>query len=293
MSTKALDVSTIFHALSVLEAEFLGKERKWRTHNPTQEYLFELYAENKKALELLKGLIAKASTDWTVLNAFLQEHGFDPMFERPLDGIGAVSILDMMVKWLNGAFNTTIHSDRKDYPGFEIPHEGHETFECDHMGFEWMTSLKTESGDSLWLAMPDQEPRDAEDLLTMAFSAMECDRRPKELVSTVSLPEVEFDIKPDLGFLIGADTTSNSGEYWYVSEAHQQFKFRMNKEGARAKVATGIGMLRGGVSNEPRPLIFYKPFLGWFTQKAAPTLPIAVFYADRDSWKKAGDLDSL
>jgi hypothetical protein len=66
----------------------------------------------------------------------------------------------------------------------------------------------------------------------------------------------------------------------------------MNEEGARARVATGISMLRSA-SFAPVKLIFNRPFYGWFTQEGIE-LPMAVFYADFDSWTEpAGSLDEM
>ena len=80
------------------------------------------------------------------------------------------------------------------------------------------------------------------------------------------------------------------GQWWYIDQAFQQFMLRMNEKGARAKVATGIAMRKGGPLG-PAVLHIDRPFVGWFTQQGAPELPIACFYADYDSWRKVASLD--
>lgn len=68
----------------------------------------------------------------------------------------------------------------------------------------------------------------------------------------------------------------------------------MNEKGARARVVTGIVMLKGIMPMErPKPLIFDRPFYGFFLQDGVP-IPLACFYADYDSWKEpAGSLEEL
>src|SRR5512141_2006700 len=98
--TKGLDVITIFHALLGLE-EFLGKDRIWKhAFGEEQKHLIALFYMYKSEVLKLRDLKAKASPDWGTLNAFLQENKFDPMFDGPFDGIGVVSILDKLLKWL-------------------------------------------------------------------------------------------------------------------------------------------------------------------------------------------------
>src|SRR5512146_1506006 len=103
MTTQAIDVVTVFHALEALENSFLGRDRAWRTGNTLQTVVFELYKRNKGLLSKLTGLKAKASVDWMELNNYLTANKFDPMFDGPLNGIGAVSILDLLVEWLKEA----------------------------------------------------------------------------------------------------------------------------------------------------------------------------------------------
>jgi len=295
----AIDVVTMFRALAELEEEFLGKGRTW-THTTTdQKIIFELYRRYMPALSRLTRIKSKASTDWQVLNDFLVADNFDPMFNGPLDGIGAVSILDMLVNWLvEAGICNILGNDSAKHIGFEIPAHGRQVYTP--TGFKSpLVGLETKSGDLLWLAIPDQVPVDLVDMIRIAFTAMSrpsviSRRQSPDVITTVQVPEVKFDVKPDIApLLVSAFTFDEARSRWYIDQAMQQFKFAMNKEGARAKVATGIAMRKGISLNEPKPLVLNQPFMGWFTQPGAPTLPIAIFYADYGSWQAAGDLRSL
>src|SRR5688500_14631377 len=102
MATKALDVVTILHALSVLGNEL--KTKGWNAKNEQQRQIFIWLEEHQELLAKFTGLEAKASRFWEELNAYLTERGFDPMVQpfAPELGIGVVSILDKLVHWLNG-----------------------------------------------------------------------------------------------------------------------------------------------------------------------------------------------
>jgi len=306
MSTKALDVTTIFHALETLEKRvklqsgfqnsvvdmktYLGSGREWSTDSPEQEWAFGLYRRFYDVLGRLHSLKSKASTDWEVLNAYLVANGFDKMFDGPLDGIGAVSILDMLVEWLHTATLCDIYGmDRSTYPGFKIPVAGVEIYQVE--GFDMpLARLATKSGDPLWLLMVEKEPATPIDAAKTAFAAIGALRELDRRFAGVEVPMVDINIKPDISFLCGANTTAADGQWWYIDQAFQQFVFKMNERGARAKVATGIAM-RKGVSFGPTVLHINRPFVGWFTQQGVPDLPIACFYADYDSWKQVASLD--
>lgn len=284
--TMAVDAVTIMRALLELEKQFLGKGRVWSTtDDPAQILFFSLYQKHLDRLEGLENLIARASTDWMELNGFLRDNGFDPMFDRPLNGIGAVSIIDMLIEWIHQAQLCTIYGrDGVDHVGFEIPISGRRVFKT--APGTLLVELLTNSGDSLWLVHDSQfsTPSDLFELMSYAFLPDRLLVEVSRQFAEVQVPEFGFDLKPDIGFLKNASTTDQTGQFWYIYEAKQEFRLRVNHEGARVKIASGIGMRKGIDLSEPRQIVFNRPFMGWFTQKSAPDLPIAVFYADYDCW---------
>lgn len=298
MATNALDIATIFQALSTLEDEFLGSGRFWLAHSDRMQKLLMLYVEFKEVVRRIHGLKAKASTNWEELNQWLVSERFEPLFSEFV-GIGVVSILDKLIQWLEGnAVLCQIHgADGQDHPGFELEPAG--AVVCRVDGFlGQLAKLKTKSQDTLWLYLPyrdepyREEPLTGLDMVEMAIEIHTAAKERDERYAGVQIPKVDFSIKPDVSFLIGLDTYDRKDDYWVIAQAFQQFKFRMNEEGARARVVTGIAVLRS-LRTAPTQLVFDQPFYGWFTQ-AGVDLPMAVFYADFDSWKEpAGTLDEL
>ncbi len=294
MKTFAIDVTTIFRAFKELEDEFLGSNRSWTPKNEEQEFVFKLYDRFRDVLDLLEGLKAKASTDWETLNKFLVDDSFSPMFNDPLDGIGVVSILDMLVKWLMEARICQIQGmDKQEHLGFEIPKGGRNINLVGGLASP-LVRLSTKSGDSLWLTMPKKKPTGSMDLLRSAFSSMNKVHVPDVSYTSVRVPELSFDLRPNISFLQGAGTIDDRERDWYIDKAKQQFKLKISREGARVKVATGLDVVRAySMATRPIPLVFNRPFIGWFTQTRVPNLPIAIFYADYDCWQEAGDLEDM
>jgi hypothetical protein len=120
---------------------------------------------------------------------------------------------------------------------------------------------------------------------------------PRAPISTLDggtiIPMLEIDIEPDISWMKGLFTDNSRDGYHQIVQAFQQFKLRANEKGARVKVATGLGTARGGALPK-QPFIFNRPFIGFFTQADDPTIPMAAFYADTDSWRQpSGTLEEL
>ncbi|NTW13815.1 MAG: hypothetical protein HGA31_02160 [Candidatus Moranbacteria bacterium] len=288
--TMALDFVTIMRALLELERAYLGQGRIWQAKNQPQKRLIALYALFRDQLEGLHSLKAKAATDADVLNTFLAENGFGPMFDALNGGIGVASILDMLIEWVETGEKCDIDSAGTKYPGFEIKKDAFEAFEVPG-NIAPLLRLKTKTGDSLWLHIPNAVPETAFDMACSVFDLMRNRKSLAHSYTSVKIPMVDMDIEPDLSFLIGMGTVDESGNEWSVSEAIQRFKLRMNDKGARAKVATGI-VMRGVSFTLKNAYVVDRPFLVWMTQGES-TLPLAPTMAGRDSWKATSGFEDM
>lgn len=293
MATRALDVLTILHALNVLDGEL--KTTGWNAKNPQQKQIFEWLTEHRDLLARVTGLDAKASRFWEELNQFLTDHKFDPMVE-PFDpdmGIGVVSILDKLVKWRNGpGAKVQIETEQGECPGFELPAQGVNIFEVAGYPGSYLLELLTKSDDTLWLFVHGDTNLHGLDMVELSMDVMSRARKTPMRKSMFGQGEywafagaqvlmLDFDVKPDISWLLNADTHTESGEYYFIAQAAQQFKMRMDETGARVKVATVIVTMRG-ISEEPKVFVLNRPFYGWWTQNGL-NLPMAAFFADWDS----------
>jgi hypothetical protein len=178
-----------------------------------------------------------------------------------------------------------------DYPAFQLPRSGATIFTVD--GFDNpLACLSTKTGHMLWL-MKSDEPNSGIDLALNAQRVITAPRRLDNNWSAgATIPTLDFDVQPDLSWMLNFSSVTADGGGHAITQAFQQFKLRLNDKGARVKVATGFAT-RGGPSG-PVPYTFDDPFMGFFTQPGHDELAIAAFYADVDVWKKpAGSLEEL
>lgn len=294
MATHALDIVTILKCIKEAEDKFLGEGRKWGTKDEKQTLIFKWYAKYKNVLNKIIGLDAKASEDARELNDFLKSKGFAPMFhELTSNDIGVASILDKLVKWLQGTAQLVdiVAENRQTYPGFELPKEGTRIFETSR---GLLAELKTRSNDTLWLLLPSRGiALEGLEMVKMAFELMSQEHAPARYYAGAKIPMLDFEVKPNINFMNGVDTYDQQGAYWFIAQAFQAFKMRMDEEGARVKVATGMRLFTASIPVKVK-LVFNRPFYGWWTQDGLEELPIAVFCVDYDSWRKpAGRLEDL
>lgn len=288
MSTQIFDVTTIVLAVHVAERDFLGLGRTWQPANDAQRRFLELYARFREDVTGMEDLKAKASKDIGILNAFLRENGFDIQLNPIPDpeGFGVVAILDRLVKWLVKGEERTIKVGVKEHPAFRLE-QGVSFFTINDQP---AVCLETQSGDKVWLTFADQELSGLA-LTDKIFGLTIAQKRPKYEYKGVVIPEVLINQKPDITFLLNMGTHDPQGQYWFIQQALQQAKFAMNKEGARIKVATAIGVMRG-VAMEKPDLVFDRPFYLWIMGREGSGLPVAMMYVDVDTWQKA-DLNAL
>lgn len=282
MTTHVMDVVTLMKALNMLERTYLGPGRTWGTANAEQERFFYWYNQFAGALPSLSGLIGKADISATALNAFLAEHGFDPMFREPLDGIGGVGIIKMLLEWLyRGTDSRLTALNGGNYASFDLPESAFGAYSVPGYSTP-LVKIATKGGkQDLWALQMDEVA--GFEMLERAFWLANFHTgRPLEY-NKLRMPVVDIHGKPDVSWLVGADTFDANGGYWFVAQAMQEFKFRMNAVGAKVEVASGVVMRKCAITSDL--LTFDGGFLFFATQSAVPNLPIAVGYADFDSFQ--------
>jgi len=292
LSTQIIDPATLVAALLKMGDE-IGSDKGW-TMSPgekgeRQRRLLDLYSDvDRSLLEKLLDLKAMTSRNHEELNAFLVKHGFEPCF-RPLgtDGIGVATLLDMVMEWYVPASVAQVYCniDSKFHRGFKLPAHGVRIVDVEGYN-KPMAQLVAKNGTTLNLIMVD-EPTDAMTMMEQVEQLLAAPTRSNNGFAGVELPTVEVDTRVNLDWLLGMEKNG-----YRIDQAFQLVKMRINEEGARIKAATGLGASRG-ISLEPEPLVFDRPFLGFFTTVDCP-LPIGVFYADLSSWREPqGNLAEL
>jgi hypothetical protein len=308
MSTTALDIATVLQALILIEGK--NKARDWQSINREQEMIFAWLKDYREMVGKITGLEVLVSNSCQELNQALSAHGFLPEMKNfgPLD-FGVVAILDKLVKWLDGpADETKIRVVGEEFPAFKLPESGVNVYKVEGFPAANLLELFTNTDDKLWLFVEKNQRKEnlfGLDLPLLSFEVMAAKRKiaesarlfselkggQKPAFSGAIIPKIDFDIKPDISFIVGASLGKDDPG---IGQAIQQFKFRMDQFGARVKAATSMNYI-AFLDNElkPPPFIVDRPFYGWWTQGDIG-LPIGAFFADHDSWKEpAGSLEKL
>lgn len=281
-----LDAATLGTAFHLLGETIGGGD--WRVTwgdsaaRSVQRRWLSWFEANKPAVERLKDIKAKISVSADVLNEFLEENGFEPLFKEIENGVGVAAIMDMLVKW---AVPGTLVDMPVSLPvggrpepryvrSFKMPKRGFELYMPD--GYDLLVRLHAEDGSSAWVAMMDQP---ADQLALVETASKLLDRRSGELdyrFTDVVVPVVEFEETMSLDWLLGLGRGAHQ-----IQQAFQVVKWRLDEEGARVEAATGLATERGMRIEEP--LRIDRPFLLFLTQPGS-NIPVGVTYVTPDRW---------
>lgn len=281
MATLALDVVSVMQALMGAEEYFLGSEQTWQGDNASQVAFLNIYSRMKaNLLADIPGVKGLCSANSNELNRFV---GY--LLFGPFEGLGIATVVDKTVEWLHSPGEITeVVTQNGLFPAFEIPSSGYQMF---WVGSNVLIKFFTKSVENFWLfaQQTPTPPVSPLDMFQMAISVMTGKR--EVLVSSfpsVTVPMVNFQTEPKVRtFTVGIEAIDEGGEVWTIDEGRQQFRFRMSREGAKAK--TGASGVPPKYYDGPLTVVINRPFYGWFTHGDC-YFPIGVFYADFDSWKK-------
>lgn len=304
-------VAPILSALCGTE-DILGPDRQWRPQNAHQERIVKLL----KLRNQLNVFFQKATeggidhkelrywVDWVAenLNKILKEEGFDIQLEDFGPGeFGVVSILDVLVEWLTKGEEDEVFFGNVAYPAVrmncfgEVDGEYTQLVEVLHSSVhpEPIGMIHTKTGDRVYMSVAgvDSPPEGFElydNIKRVRAGIMHiCDRWDGML-----FPMVDLDDRPDISWLSGMNTVSESGDYAEISQALQQTKFKMNQYGARVKSAVAIEIVLSAARDEPEWLVIDEPFYLWI-ERDGVSFPVVGMYVDPSDWKNPGNLQDM
>jgi len=286
----ALSKALLFLQLPVAPAQFTP------VLEIQNEFIYTYFAKGYDKLNAFddQELRSWASTDANELNAILKKEGFAIELEQfGQDGFGVVSILDVLVKWLEKGKKSTIDADGKQYDAVKM-HEGFIVYSSPHHPYP-LLCVSTKSGDQVWMTIAD-EPLPGFRLLEKINDI----KKDIQLVhyDDVKFPMIDYDQENDISWLLGLKLLST----YRISQARQQTKFKMNEEGAHVKSAVALGFEKCCIRQISKHLVIDKPFYLWIERptvvfdqqikRVAPNLPFPILagYFDTDCWKNPGTL---
>jgi hypothetical protein len=277
--------STMLPVLGCFKAagEFIGKPLEFEAINNAQGAFLALFQDKLPEVDkLTEELKSLADKDVGVINAFLKEHGFDIQLDPVSDGFAVASILDVLVKWLGEGKKTTIRNG--NYPAVKLK-EGVSIFMGPHGNP--LVAVETKSGDIVFMTVVDEVPEDVFAVQALVDQMTASKATPwRGNNKGVIFPMVNYDQQIDISWLCGLKVHPE----WYVQQALQQTKFRMNEIGARAQSAVAMTMRCASAMAEPKPIVIDRPFLLWIDRQGVDTPLFSGIFAE-DVWEEPEGLD--
>lgn len=270
----------------------LNRQVNWTPSNEDQYQFLKRFIEAKKVVDTLgDNLKRKASRDVQVINDWLKENGFE-MQLVPESGpvIAVASILDVLVEWVKEGKVTSIQNPKGRFPAVAIKGEdGVRMFINRELHPFPIAMIRTKSGDLVYMSVLDYLPLDTfaltdkVDKLRRLISG-----RVSEATGGVIFPMVDYDRMVDIGWIRGMSTGTGQDE-WYIGQAIQQTKFRMNEKGAHAKSAVAMTLRCMACAAEPEWVVMDRPFILWF-ERPGVEIPLFAGVFAEDVWKKPAEL---
>lgn len=289
----ALSKALLFLNITVAPEQFTPINKMQR------EFIGTFYASSYDKLGAFNDLELRswASRDVDALNSILKKERFDIQLEPFHDArsFGVVSILDVLVKWLEKGQKSLLNVDDKNYDAVKMD-AGFDVWFSPNYRHPLLRVL-TESGDKVWMTIAD-EPLEGFSLLKKIVNIKQ--NIQPENYDEAKFPMIDYNQKIDITWLCGLEIPN-----YAVKQALQQTKFKMNEDGAHVKSAVAIEMKCTCVCGPKsrKTVVIDKPFYLWIERptkkfdarikQIIPVLPLPVLagYFDTDCWKNPGNLD--
>jgi hypothetical protein len=284
LKTDTLCTLPILGCLQAAEIFIGSANQEWKTISDRQvEFLekFKRYWINPVKLPELR---SKASLELKAINQWLKDDGFDIQLDPVDAGFYVASILKLLVEWLKVGKKRNITGKRNGtrYPGVFLE-KGVEIYrDLDIHPFP-VACIDTKNGDVVKMAIIDAVPEGAFGLhdLTQTLNKVTSPDQNKE---DVVFPMVELDVKPNISWICGMKLE----EYW-IQQALQQTKFRMNEKGAKVESAVAMSFRKGMAFDAKQPYVIDRPFLLWI-ERPGMTIPFFAAVLCEDVWREPKEL---
>jgi len=239
----------------------------------------------------------KAHRDVAVINQWLKGNSFDIQLSPSPAGpttFAVASILDVLVEWIELGHKTTICSEntRETYKAVKLDKDqgvrAYVDMSEEHPNPVVEIGTKSKLGDKVCMTVLDDLP-DGTFAISEKVDRLRKTRKAHTGCAGVIFPMVNYDSKVDIGWILGMRTGSKPDDF-YIEQALQQTKFRMNERGARAQSAVAMSFRSLSIA-APDPVIeINRPFLLWI-ERPSVDIPLFAGVFAEDVWKEPEGLD--
>jgi len=267
----------------------LGRRADWRSANDVQsKFLHEVFSPCRDEAMRLPEIEAVASRDATELNAFLERHGFKATFpDFSPSEVGSAAIVDLKGCWPRSGRPASVQTrDGAEAPAVATPIGSRVDFFRVAGHPHPVARMNTAEHDSVWMTM-QEEPGDIADIGALAVR-LQSGRPAQDEFEGLVFPMVDLAMEADLSWLSGLRAVDTLNQQSRVAEARQQNTLKMNEAGFRARSATSISIMLGGL-RKLRPHFIDRPFLFWITRQGL-SRPLFVAWLTEDCWRRPSDL---
>lgn len=224
--------------------------------------------------------------DPKVINAWLKEKGYDiRLREDGNDSFCVASVMDMLMEWVEPGKETTVTRDGKNYPAVSLNKDS-DAYVINGDGKTEVLKVPAKGGETVIMWMIDKEPVGPLGIADIV-ARMPSNLSKDDSYSKFVFPMIDINDTPDISWLCGMRTGEHAGA-WYISQAVQQTRFRMNERGARAQSAAAMMMSRGLTLNS-KTFVIDRPFM-LLVERPDVDIPLFAGVFAEDSWKKPADI---
>lgn len=271
---------TMLPVLGCLQAadEFLGTLTP-RAVTDIQKQFLSLYWDKLAETKQLPELEWMADTAVQTINRWLKAHGFSIQLNDTGPGsIAVASILDVLEEWVKKGTETVLRTDRGEFPAVILKEGVEIRYNPDAHAYP-IARVATKSRDVVCMTVMDTV-RKGIFALAKEVEAMQAVTDVAHQWSGVKFPMIDYDREEDIRWIIGMVVRRD----WFIEQAVQQTKFRMDEEGAHVKSAAAMTLRTCSVPG-PGPVVINKPFLLWIERQGIEQPLFAGVFAE-DVWRR-------
>lgn len=288
MKTKTFVPVPIMSCLREIE-NFLsskGGSVSWKSLNNRQEEFLKTKLSDLEMDEIGNDLESIVSLDFQEVNDWIKSRGFEIKLTDPNNpgAIAVASILKVFLKWRKKGRASNLSYNSKPYPAVVIDDDV-TVYKDENIHPHPIACIETLNG-KVYMSILNHMPVGDEGLREKVLSLQTLCLYNENVIPCdgVVFPMIDYDQEVDISWLVGL----SAGLSYFIGEALQQTKFRMNEYGALAESVAAMGCYRGMTFNKDFKVNIDEPFVLWVEKEGVGT-PLFMGIFCEDSWKRPED----